>query len=293
VKLNGVKVLYESDASNLSKAAWKPFNINLTDFTGVNLSNVTGLSIGFERIGFSGGSGKVLFDDIRLYPFERQLITPTEPNNAGLVMHLGFDEGFGTVAGDLSGNGNDGTLIGGPQWVAGMIGGALEFDGSDDYVDCGNNAIFDITEQVTLAVWVKTNDAGNGQHNMWLGKGDHTYAIKHASDNSLEFFVYSSGGWHTLSYAIDSSFNGVWHHVAGTFDGNELLVYLDGGLVVTLLYTGSIETRTHIVSMGENSEASGRFYDGLLDDARIYNRALSSAEAAWLSGRIKPFDKPF
>ncbi len=221
------------------------------------------------------------------------LTSVVEAADPTLVGWWKLDDGSGTIAYDSSGNGNDGTFNGTPQWVVGHLGGALEFDGSDDYVDCGNNAIFDITEQITLSVWVKTNDAGNGQQNMWLGKGDHNYAIKHEQGNNIQFFVYSSGDWHSANYAIDSSFNGVWHHVAGTFDGSELLVYLDGELVVTLLYTGSIETRTHNVSMGENSEASGRFYDGLLDDARIYNRALSGAEAAWLGGAIKPFDKPF
>ena len=60
--------------------------------------------------------------------------------SADLVAHWRFDEGSGTVAIDSSGNGNDGTLKGDPQWVAGMYGAALEFD-SDDYVDCGNDAI--------------------------------------------------------------------------------------------------------------------------------------------------------
>ncbi|MBU0579479.1 hypothetical protein KJ628_05955, partial [Patescibacteria group bacterium] len=64
--------------------------------------------------------------------------------SADLVAHWRFDEGSGTIAADVSGNGNDGTLRGDPRWVAGVIGGALEFDGNGDYVDCGNSAIFDI-----------------------------------------------------------------------------------------------------------------------------------------------------
>jgi len=65
VKLNGVKVAYDSDASNISKPVWQPWNINLADFAGVDLSDVTELIIGFER--GAGGSGMVLFDDILLY----------------------------------------------------------------------------------------------------------------------------------------------------------------------------------------------------------------------------------
>jgi len=67
VKLNGSKVTYDGDASNLARAEWQPWNIELTSF-GVNLRNVMELIIGFERSGAVGGKGKVYFDDIRLYP---------------------------------------------------------------------------------------------------------------------------------------------------------------------------------------------------------------------------------
>ncbi|MHC4168510.1 MAG: hypothetical protein ACYSWQ_16280 [Planctomycetota bacterium] len=65
--------------------------------------------------------------------------------SADLVGHWRFDEGSGTTAFDSSGNGNDGTLNGGPNWVVGYLGGALEFDGSDDWVDCGNDPSLDLT----------------------------------------------------------------------------------------------------------------------------------------------------
>jgi len=68
VKLNGVKVLYDGDAANITRIPWQPWNIELADLVGVDLSNVTELSIGFERIGAIGGKGVVYFDDIRLYP---------------------------------------------------------------------------------------------------------------------------------------------------------------------------------------------------------------------------------
>jgi len=67
VKLNGSKVAYDGDASNIARAEWQQWNIELSSF-GVNLRNVTELSIGFERSGAVGGKGKVYFDDIRLYP---------------------------------------------------------------------------------------------------------------------------------------------------------------------------------------------------------------------------------
>ena len=197
---------------------------------------------------------------------------------AELVGHWRFDEGSGPVAQDTSGNGNDGTLQGDPQWVAGIIGGALEFDGSGDYVDCGNDAVFDITNELTLAIWVNANDMLNGEHNCWLGKGDNTYAIKHSSSNYVEFFVFD-GAWTTVTSSTNiESFNGEWHHMTGTFDGSELKLYLDGQLEATTAFSGTIGTATHSLTIGENSQATGRYFNGVLDDARIYNHAMTQEE---------------
>jgi len=76
----------------------------------------------------------------------------------GLVAEWHFDEGYGSVLKDSSGNGNDGTIYG-ATWVDGKFGKALSFDGVDDYVDCGNDRIFDFgTNTFTIETWVKTID---------------------------------------------------------------------------------------------------------------------------------------
>ena len=198
--------------------------------------------------------------------------------DASLVALWRLNDGSGTTAVDDSPNGNHGTLEGDPQWVVGVLDGALAFDGSDDYVDCGNDAVFDITEQITLAIWVYANDMGNGQHNPWLGKGDNTYAIKHQSGNNVEFFIYDST-WNSINYTTGlDGLNGEWHHMAGTFDGDEMVLYIDGAVADTLALSSTIGTATHNVTLGNNSQEAGRFFDGMLDDARIYNRALTQEE---------------
>src|SRR4030042_1000714 len=83
--------------------------------------------------------------------------------SAELVGWWKLDDGTGNVAVDSSGNGNDGVISGDPEWVAGWFGGALKFDGIDDNVNCGNGEIFNITDELTLAVWVNANDFGSGQ----------------------------------------------------------------------------------------------------------------------------------
>ena len=195
-----------------------------------------------------------------------------------LVAHWKLDEYYGPTAHDSAGE-NHGTLQGGPFWLPtwGKVGGALQLDGKDDYVDCGNNDSLNIIDKITVALWVKTNDAGNGEHNPYVTKGDHSYAIKHYYDNTIQFFIYDSD-WHTVWYPIDSSFNGVWHHLAGTYDGNDLKLYCDGDLIATSHYVGSIASSAYNVNIGRNSEWTDRFYEGLIDDVRIYNFALSADE---------------
>jgi len=207
------------------------------------------------------------------------LTSAAEGADLSLVGWWRFDEGSGSTVYDRSGNGNDGTINSDPQWVAGKIGGALEFDGRGDYVDCGNDASLDITDKVTIAVWVKTNDADNGQHNPYVTKGDHSYAIKHHNSNSIEFFIYDDG-WHVVHFPVDGSFNGVWHHLAGTYDGTNLRLYIDGKLKVSATHTGSITHSVFNVTIGTNAQEKERFYNGAIDDVRIYNRALTQDEIA-------------
>jgi beta-galactosidase len=160
----------------------------------------------------------------------------------------------------------------------------LDFDGVNDYVDCGANTSLDITAKVTLSVWVKTRDSGNGQYNPFVAKGDTSYGLQHQNGNNIEFCIYDAGAWpYTWMTGVTSSFNGTWHHVAGTYDGSELKVYVDGLLRGTTAHTGAIATSTYAVSMGRNSQQTTRYYEGLIDEVRIYNRALSASEIAYLA----------
>jgi len=162
VKLNGVKVIYDGEAANITRIPWQAWNIELADFTGVDpapvagvgvdLSNVTELSIGLERIGAVGGSGVVYFDDIRLYPYSREFVTPVEPDTAGLVAHYEFE---GT-ANDSSGNGRNGAAIGDPIFVAGKVGQAISLDGIGDYVEItGYKGILG-PNAFSITAWIRT-----------------------------------------------------------------------------------------------------------------------------------------
>ena len=268
-KIGNSKVTFDGD---LSVSLWKQWNI---DLAGMNLNNVTTLSIGIE----GSGSGMIFLDDFMLYRIAPPVTVPTDPGTNALVAYYALDNNVE----DSSGNNLNGTIVGTPSYITGVAGMALSLNGVDNYVNCGDNASFDITEQITLSAWINTSDSGNGQHNPFVTKGDQSYAIKHASGNSMEFFIYD-GTWQTLSSPVDDSFNGAWHHVAGTFDGNQLRLYVDGNLADSMDHTGAIATTTYPVNIGRNSQNVDRFYEGAIDEVRIYNRALSEGEIRYVAG---------
>ena len=115
-----------------------------------------------------------------------------------------------------------------------------------------------------------------------MGKGDHTYAIKHSTDNVIQFFIYN-GDWFTANVSVDDSFKGDWYHVAGTYDGSELKIYINGGIGATTAHIGAIDVSTGNLTIGINSEENDRLYNGSIDEVRIYNRALTEGEILYLA----------
>ncbi len=286
VVLNGSAVITNENPKAAQASDWTRWDISLQDFAdlGVDLTDVDTMSIGFGDKADpapGGGQGHVFFDDIRLYRTPPADVEPApepvDPGTGDLVAMYSFENNVS----DGSGNGLGGTIMGNPMYVEGITGMGMSFDGVNDYINFGNSTMFDFTNEITLSAWVNMNDAGNGQHNPFVGKGDHAYAIKHSSGNQLQFFIYD-GGWFTANVSVNASLNGSWHHVAGTFDGAEIKIYVDGALGATTEHEGTIEVQPHNLTIGNNSEEEGRFYDGVIDEVRIYDRALTANEIVYL-----------
>jgi hypothetical protein len=203
---------------------------------------------------------------------------------ANLIGFWTLDQTSGTTAYDASGNGNDGTLMGDPKWTVGKIGGALELDGTGDYVDCGNGDVLNITQQVTLAAWVKANSG--------FAYPDWSGIIMRGGPNIDTFALYYNGpsqqvgfkttGTNPAWMAVPAAglFDDGWHHVAATYDGAKKIIYLDGEQIGTMDSIGSIETSTGRLLLGAGRDVipPTHLLVGLLDDARIYDGALSQIE---------------
>ncbi len=184
---------------------------------------------------------------------------------------------------DVSGNGHGGRIRGNPVWTGGKLGGALQLDGVGDYIDCGTHPAFDISNWIAVAAWINPKDAGDGRYHPYVTKGDHAYSLQHrhlAGDlsDSIEFFIYDAT-WRSARSNVDASFNGEWHHVAGTYDGNNISLYIDGALRTTTPHVGAIAVRPlHPLYIGAACEWPDRTYQGSIDDVRLYNSPLSGAE---------------
>jgi hypothetical protein len=181
----------------------------------------------------------------------------------GLVSRYKFDGNAGDSAG-----GNDGTEVGGPTYAAGLHSQAIKLDGIDDYVDCGSDASFEITDTITLSALIK--GTFNKSWSCIIGKGYDWLLARGMGDEAI--FYCSGMDYITGSVNINDN---KWHHVAAVYDGSKLYLYVDGKLDACGNASGSLNVLASNVYIGGGPSAS---FNGLVDDARIYNRALSYDE---------------
>ncbi|HQI28101.1 MAG TPA: LamG domain-containing protein, partial [Sedimentisphaerales bacterium] len=280
VKINNAKVSYNGDEKDLARTGWQAWNIDLTKITG--MSNVRSLTIGVEG---AGATGKLYFDDIRLSPKAPQYTTPAEPDNANLIAWYAFE---GDVK-DSSGKGRNGVAVGGPTYAAGVDGQALRLDGTDDYVTVGSVGISGAAPR-TISGWVK---ADNTTFTDWTNLFGFTSKPDGVAAQSFDMnkiggtnqYGIHAYGWERTILTIDLE----WHHLAATYDGATIAWYGDGQFVASEAWV--LNTQDNF-QMGKRAHAAGGNFPGLIDEVRIYNKALSAEEIAWLAGRRLPIHKP-
>ncbi len=199
----------------------------------------------------------------------------------GLVAAYGFEEGSGTTLLDKSGNSNNGTLQNGPVWVTnGKFGKALKFDGGNDRVNIPESSSLDLTTGMTLEAWVYPTSSLSG----W-----DTIVIKESA-SGLIYVLFANGDGNTpYSYiTLGSTTNGTsgnarlpvntWSHLASTYDGSTVRLFLNGTQVKTFSFSGSIQMSTIGLYLGGTSFLSNEGFPGFIDELRIYNRALAASE---------------
>jgi hypothetical protein len=206
----------------------------------------------------------------------------TDPSLSG---HWPLDEGAGTTAIDWSGHGGHGTLIGGPEWVDGLYGGALSFSGAGPFVDCGDAAA-DVTGDFTLAAWIKLGRGNRDQYLGIAGRLRYTgtvyegFALVRHSGNVLRLWVGDgTGDLAKSAVSSDVQYTDLeWHHVAGTHEGQKNSLFVDGKKQAGTSSVALVPSPEFFHLGRQYSSQADRCFNGLLDDVRIYNKAMTEAE---------------
>jgi Concanavalin A-like lectin/glucanases superfamily len=205
----------------------------------------------------------------------------------GLIAEYRFDESAGRVASDSSGHHLHGRLEGHPQWVRGYYDNGLQFDGASDYVYIGNQDTFDMTHY-TLTAWVKTDGRTKDPERQEILEKAGAYWLNIRNDSHLlragGFFGGCRGRdyWTYVDTATTVPLH-TWTHVASTYNGTALTIFLNGVLAVSRAEVRppcTTNRRLLIIGAKKSEEVATAeaFFSGILDEVRIYGRALSQAE---------------
>jgi hypothetical protein len=234
-----------------------------------------------------------MMETITLIYIQQELIKDLIDQAQGLVGYWPFDEGSGTIARDYSGNGNDGTLcngstcgVQGPTWTTGKVGGALSFDGipdntDGDWVNAGPSPSTKLDGTVSIVAWAYPyTPSGNWSYVLRRGFFvDEAYGIRLVSNAlSIEYhngttFVSFSTDPGTLPY-------NTWVHIAvvRNLSNRTIRFYINGSLSKTVSYSDNPATNSNQLGLGGHVGSAVQKFKGILDEIRIYNRALSDSE---------------
>jgi PKD repeat protein len=205
-------------------------------------------------------------------PFVRMVGTAAQL--AGLVAGYAFDEGIGGTATDVSGNGNTGT-ISGAMWTAGKFGSALTFNGTSARVSIADSASLALTHAFTLEAWVFPTQPPAGWRAV-IGKNVDRYYLMAGSNlnNPAAGGTFSTTNQNV--YATAALPVNTWTHLAATYDRTAIRLFVNGVQVATGAQTAPVSTSTGVLTIGAN--LYGEYFTGLIDEVRVYNRALAAGE---------------
>lgn len=204
----------------------------------------------------------------------------------GLVAYYPLDEfADTTVVPDESENDNDGEASGDPTVVGGLVDNAFAFDG-DDHVSVPDDPLLDLTQELTLAAWIKPPDTAQTNFTRVIsretsGVGNRQYNVGFDSAGTNPRAIVDTTGTNSVEVVGTTDVtDDDWHHVAMTFDSNDsLTIYVDGESEDSSSVSSQLVSRTSPVTIGREAHGgAGFFYTGLIDEVRIYDRVLPASE---------------
>jgi hypothetical protein len=203
----------------------------------------------------------------------------------GLVAWYPMDDPAGVVA-DATGHGHDGTCSACPEVMAGQIDGAYRF--TLDRIDVAGGGELDTTTAFTVAAWIQFAALPGSGYACVLGKqraGNvfNTWQLCYQASNARWYFLTQAAGTNVIGHTPGPS-QGVWYHVAIVWDGAGKALWVDGASVATSTQTGiDFDGSPILLGADEDNGTTTHYFDGFIDDVRIYNRALLEVEIARLA----------
>ena len=199
--------------------------------------------------------------------------TITPGGSPGLVAAYGFDEGTGSTTADASGNGNTGAIANATWTASGKFGSALVFNGSNALVTIADAPELNLTTAMTLMAWVKPSAASTLFTDV-IWKDYFAYFLEATSDTGTPGVgAFINGTTHVWIPAPSALTVGAWAHLAATYDGANVRLYVNGVQVGISAQTGTIGTTTTPLWIG-----GAQRFSGVIDEVRIYNVALTQAQ---------------
>jgi hypothetical protein len=222
------------------------------------------------------------------------LAAMTVTTRGSLVGHWKFDEGSGTVVSDSSGLGNHGTLVNAKAntWTNGHSGGGLYLDGTtgggSTYVTIPDAPSLRITNAISFAAWVRCDDTGRDAPILdkeGPGKLSYWFGVFPTTHFGVLFATDASGSWAIQNRSQGVISQGLWMHLVSTWDGATIRHYLNGAqLQETAAFSGPIIATDAALVIGANVPFNTTAFLGIIDEARLYNHALSQTEISALVG---------
>jgi plastocyanin len=200
---------------------------------------------------------------------------------------------------DIAG-GNNGALQNGTTFAAGKVGQAFSFDGTDDQIVVPHNASQNGGSQITIDAWINLSTSLHGQpianKRSPSNVGGYTFETTHSPigpDNGLQWAIMIGGAYHILQTPANVLTLGTFQHVAATYDGAAMRIYVDGVEKANMPTSGTIDSTNDPVVIGRNVPNLSLDWHGLIDELELYNRALSQPELAAIvsagtAGKCKP-----
>jgi len=178
-------------------------------------------------------------------------------------------------------NSNDGTNYGATYNSSGYYGGAFDFDGVGDYVDCGNNTILDAEDGLTVCARIKVDAIDTVMAIVTkddeTSNNDPNYALDMVN-GKVRFFGYQGTAAKGITVPTFTFAVNIWYHIVGTFDGTNCKIYSNGSEVDSAIESATLSKTNSSLKIGKRTQTIPYYLNGSIDTVRIYNRALSPSE---------------